>query len=93
MPKVWKSMIYVCEDCGHKEKMFLEVGVGGPYEKNEMPCPFTIICPECGDLHMYHVDWYKDEELPLIREIGPDESYFKIDHETSCGMPVHNKTK
>jgi len=86
--KVWGSMLYRCESCGHEERMYLEVGVEGPPGKKKMPCPFCIICPECGALDMVHVDWHKDEEFEP-RQIHKGESYFRLDKENECGRPVY----
>ena len=88
--KVWGTMVYRCNSCNHEETMFLEVGVEGPPGQKEMPCPFCIVCPKCGELDMNHVDWHKDTEfepMPAIKGM----SYFRLDKRHGCGRPVYNK--
>ena len=85
---VWGSMNYAC-NCGATRKMFLEVGVEGPKGMKEMPSPFSIICPECGELEMVHVDWRRDDKFEICK-LQPGDSYFELDAEYGCGKPVHN---
>lgn len=88
MFKVWGSMIYRCGSCEHERRMYLEVGVEGPPGQKEMPCPFCIACPNCGQLDMVHDDWHKDEQFKP-REIQKGESYFRLDKKAGCGRAVH----
>ena len=91
MPEVWGSMLYICRDCGHDRRMYLEVGVEGPPGHKEMPCPFSITCPVCHNFgSMRHTLWYLDEAFPP-RKVKEHESYFKLSKSKSanaCGRAV-----
>ena len=91
------AMIYECEKCGKKWRMWLEVGVEGPgdYETGQklMPCPFMITCACGGDAK--HTDWHNDIRLPEPRPLMDNMSYFKLDrkglkkkYNMACGIPV-----
>lgn len=47
-------MWYACK-CGHRERI---------WNSRNGVTPFGLMCPSCGQLDLYHVDWQKDECSP-----------------------------
>lgn len=88
--KAWKAFNYRCEVCGKEFKIYLQVGVEGPADQNEMPSPFSLSCPnECkGFFPLMHVDWWRDEDVWPIRNAKKGDYIFVLDKETGCGTPV-----
>lgn len=48
-------MWYVCEDCGHRERI---------WNSRDGLTPFGTGCPSCGGYQMLHADWHLDERKP-----------------------------
>ena len=79
------AMIYECEKCGRRWRMWLEEGLeqGG---ENHKPVPYIINC-KCGG-EARHVEWNKDIHLAYLQLLPDGESYFKNDAGRNCGRPV-----
>ena len=55
-----KEITYRCEECCHKEKIWVEVGLEDNLFENKI-VPQVIKCPICGE-EMYRTD-YRDEVI------------------------------
>lgn len=82
---VWAYMIYGCEDCGYKTRMFLQKGLE-EHGENHKPVPFIIRCPRCGGFHCRDISSLR--RLPEERPLKAHENYFKNDKKHDCGVPV-----
>ena len=83
-----QSMVYECESCGKRWRMYLQEGLEdhGEYHK---PVPFYIRCSCGGTAH--HADWFLDENYEPPIEIDDRMSYFANKKESDCGVPVLRK--
>lgn len=85
-------MIYECERCGQRVKMFLEKGLedkiqDGVNPEKHKPVPFVIACNMCGSM-MKHVDWHKDKYFGAYKLLPKGCSYFKNTKNSDCGVSV-----
>lgn len=83
---VWAYMIYGCEDCGYKTRMFLEETLERDNGEAHKPVPFMIRCPRCKNFHCYDITGLVKLPEPTRRK--PLWNYFKDDKKTDCGVPV-----
>lgn len=81
-------MMYECESCGKRIRMFLEKGLEDRRHSGfSKPVPFIISCKDCGGM-MRHVDWACDVEFGRCTLLPKGWSYFKNVEDSDCGIPV-----
>lgn len=79
------SMIYKCESCGRKWRMYLEKGIE-EFGEDHKPSPFVIRC-ECGGMAR-DISGKIGFEGGGYYPLPSSESYFANKKDQDCGVPI-----
>ena len=60
-------MWYLCDDCGHKERI---------WNSRDGVTPFSLRCPSCGEFKLQHWQWQLDEPAK-DHDLVPGQRFFR----------------